>query len=286
MSDCAAVAVAVALAIKIHKRNAPSRSICRFFFTVTSQAMEIVRLDSRETSLVVELPDARVEGLGTGDVDIGGRVILERKRVDDLAASIRDGRWRDQLARLRGLAGTGDDGDVRVAVVVEGEIPPDDVKIHNVSGRSLRSALVGAFVRDGVPHFMTADVRGTADLVRTLAGRVTRDEAPSQQGGSSVCSGVRLPKRSEALEDTRAVAVAQLCVVPGVSRTIADRVLGECRTMGEWLARWSGREKELADLKVRTKRLGNIAKRLLHTCGATEYLTSARELEAQHDNTK
>ena len=236
--------------------------------------MDVVRLDSREAALARELPGARVEGLGTGDVDVGGRVVLERKRVDDLAASIRDGRWRDQLARLRALA---EPGAVRAALVVEGDLPPDDVKIHNVSGRSMRSALVGAFVRDGVPHFVSPDVAGTAELVRRLAERVARDEPPSRQGGASACSGVRLPKRSEALDDRRAVALAQLCVVPGVSRTVADRVLGDCETVGEWLAEWSGRDAELAGLTVRSRRLGPaVAERLLRTCGAEEYLKGAR----------
>lgn len=227
--------------------------------------MDIVRLDCRERGLVAHLPGARVVGLGTGDVDVGGRVVLERKRVDDLAASIRDGRWRDQLARLRELA---ESTGARVGVVVEGDLPPDDVKINSVSGRSMRSALMGAFVRDGVPHFFTADVEGTADMVRGLAERVDRDEAPSRQGGASACSGVRLPKRSAALDDSRVVAVAQLCVVPGVSRAVADRVLGECRTIGEWLAEWTGREEELANLKVPNKRLGPaVAQRILRACG-------------------
>lgn len=228
--------------------------------------MDKVRLDSREACLAAELPEALVEGLGTGDVDIAGRLVLERKRVDDLAASIRDGRWRDQLARLRALAESSE--AVRVAVIVEGTLPRGDERVNNVPGRSLRSALSGAFVRDGVAHFLTSDVSETAGLVRSLAERVSRGEAPSRQGGASACNGVRLPKRSEALDDTRAVAVAQLCVVPGVSKTIAEHVLGDCQTLGEWLAVWSGRERELSDLRVRTKRLGSVALRLLRCCGA------------------
>lgn len=234
--------------------------------------MDAVRLDSREAALAPLLPGARVEGLGTGDVDVAGRVVLERKRVDDLAASIRDGRWRDQLARLRALAEQGGGARVRVGVVVEGRIPPDDVSINSVSGRSMRSALSGAFVRDGIPHFVTADAAGTADLVRMLAERAARDEPPSAQGGPSACGGLRLPRRSDCLSDARAVAAAQLCVVPGVSRAAADRLLGDCGSLGEWMSKWSGREKELADIKVRTKRLGPaVARRILRVCGAAEW---------------
>jgi ERCC4-type nuclease len=218
----------------------------------------MIRLDSRERVLAAHLPEAERVCLAAGDVDIEGRVVLERKRVDDLAASIRDGRWRDQLARLRNAP--------RAALVIEGELPRDDQTVNGVTGISMRSALAGAFVRDGIANFRTGSVGETAQLVRSLAIRVRRLEPPSEQ---TTC-GARLPKRSEALADTRVVALAQLCVVPGTSRAVADRVLGTCRTMGEWMARWSGGETELAELQVGRKRLGPVlAERLLRLCGAS-----------------
>lgn len=226
----------------------------------------MIKLDARERALLAELPGCETSSLPAGDVDIGGGfVVLERKRVDDLAASIRDGRWRDQLARLRACP--------RAALVVEGALPPDDSEANGVSGRSLRSALAGAFVRDGIGHFRTSGAAETAALVRALSDRVGRGEGPSEQ---TAC-GVRLPRRSDALRDSRAVAVSQLCAVPGASRDVADTVLGGCETIGAWLALWSGRRDELAEVRVKSRRLGPVlAERLLRVCGADSVRPSDR----------
>eukprot|EP00873_Tetraselmis_striata_P033731 jgi/Tetstr1/453995/TSEL_040914.t1 len=216
-----------------------------------------VRIDSREAALAAALPEAARVSLGTGDIEVGDAVVLERKTVPDLAASVRDGRWRDQLARLRAAP--------RAALVIEGPLPRGDERVNGMSGASMRSALVGAFVRDGVAHFLTEDVEGTADLVRAMAARVARGEAPSSQG---TC-GARLPRRGDALQSSRAIALAQMCVVPGVSMAVAETVLGDCRTLGEWARAWTGRADDLADIKVKSRRVGPVvAARLLAACGA------------------
>ena len=239
-----------------------------------------IAVDARETALLSLLPEAVRSGLGTGDAVVGGRVVIERKRVDDLAASVRDGRWRDQLARMNAIAAS--DPTVRIAVVVEGDLPRGDRMANGISGASLESALVGAFVRDGACVFRTDDTEHTAGLIRAIADRVGRAEPPSAQGGPSA-SGLRNPSRKQALASSRVVAKAQLRVVPGVSEGVADAVLGACETIGEWLAVWSGREKELSDTKVRTKRLGKVlAERILSACGG-KYLSGRRPDRAPKD---
>lgn len=227
-------------------------------------------VDSREASLARLLPGAERACLACGDVTIGGLVVLERKTVADLAASIRDGRWRDQLARLRAAPAQGG----RCAVVIEGALPGAGDVVGGVTGGAMMSALAGAFVRDGVAWFSTDGLAGTARLVEALADRAARNEPPSEQGGLPSC-GIRLPKRGEALSDPRAVAAAQLCVIPGVSPAIAVALLGDCNGIAEWTRRWGGRLAELADLRVGPRdgsggggrRLGaSLARRVARSC--------------------
>ena len=64
----------------------------------------MLTLDHREKSLIALLPKAQVKTLQLGDVlceyEDATSWLAERKAVDDLAASIVDGRWGDQKARL------------------------------------------------------------------------------------------------------------------------------------------------------------------------------------------
>lgn len=217
-----------------------------------------VSVDYREKALIAELPGAMSLALPVGDVLVGDGILLERKTVPDLASSIKDGRWRDQLARLV-------ESGARAAVVVEGEIPAggQEIGLTGVDGDAVRSALAGAFVRDGVPHFRTVCVSDTAALVRAIAYRVARAEGPSSR------QSVRMPKRNDNLGDPREVARLQLAVVPGVSRAVASAVLGDSGSLAEWISRWRGRGDDLARVVVGSRRLGpTLAERILSSLGA------------------
>ena len=63
-----------------------------------------VVIDKRERALARLLRDAEQQTLDVGDIkctyENGGAWIVERKTAQDLAASIRDGRWAEQKDRL------------------------------------------------------------------------------------------------------------------------------------------------------------------------------------------
>lgn len=221
----------------------------------------LFEVDARERALAALLPEARTRELGTGDARVG-RFVVERKTVADLCASVRDGRWRDQLARLRAFAEAGP-GRARGGAGAEAsdrheEAPPDAppawrplvvvegaLSSGALPASSLVSAIAGALVRDGVPTMRTEGVEATAQLLRAIAEREAREEAPSSQSFST--TGRR---KSGFLAAPRETALAQLQVVPGVSARTADALLGEHATLGEWAAAWRGRAGELADVRV------------------------------------
>lgn len=190
---------------------------------------------------------ATTAALGVGDVLIGDRVLLERKTPRDLDASIADGRWRDQLARM---AAARDEHGYRLGVVVEGRVP------KGPAWDRVRSAMAGAFVRDGVPCFEVDGPAELARLVRLLSRRADRGEPPSAQRA--------LPRRGGGLmADPRRVAVAQLSVVPGVSDRVAETLLGGHACTREWVAAWAAhapaaRRKAFAEMVVAggTRRVG------------------------------
>ena len=69
-------------------------------------------VDSRERDCIEFLPSWQVKTLPVADFIIGlsgeqilpGAILIERKRVDDLESSMRDGRYREQRTRLQEIA--------------------------------------------------------------------------------------------------------------------------------------------------------------------------------------
>lgn len=211
--------------------------------------MDIV-VDSREAGLRDILgSSAAVRQLPVGDVLIAGAVLVERKTVSDLAASIKDGRWHDQLSRMRQFAESG--ADYRAAVIVEGlEGLGDDSSVDGFPVRSVRSALNGAFVRDGVAHFCSRDVAGTADLCLRLLSAAGKPR--SSQAGVPA-----MKKRGSLFDSPAEVAKAQLRVIPGVSARIAGELLRDHGTLFEFVSRWRDSPDRLAEFPLGGRRLGS-----------------------------
>ena len=96
-------------------------------------------IDSKEHGLIRALAAGRVahevKSLPVGDVlctyeHVGCSWVMERKRADDLANSIKDGRWREQASRLF-------ETGFKVFFVVEGGL-------HGI--RAMYEPMLGAYV--------------------------------------------------------------------------------------------------------------------------------------------
>ena len=131
----------------------------------------------------------------------------ERKRADDFAASIKDGRWREQTSRL---FATGH----RVFFVIEG-----DLRYLDNMYEALIGAIVNANLR-GSCCLRTMDVEETACFVLHLARKLQTHPT------HSVAAGLRPPqsKRQRAGE-ADSVLVRQLMCVPSVSERIAESLV-------------------------------------------------------------
>ena len=174
-------------------------------------------VDSKEHGLIRALLAARVahevRSLPVGDVlctyenGEGCPWILERKRADDLAASIKDGRWREQSARL---FETGH----KVLFAVEGTL----------RGLGMYEPMLGAVVNANLRSsclFRTQDVEETACLIAHLLRKLQTPPAPIVTGG------LRPHKsRRKRCAQADAVFVLQLMCIPSISEKIAEALAG------------------------------------------------------------
>ena len=173
-------------------------------------------IDSRERGLIRHLAATRatyhVASLPVGDVlctygdDSACSWVMERKRADDLACSIKDGRWREQHFRF---FATGH----RVFFVIEG-----DLRFLDGMYASMMGAMINSNLRGNSRAFRTWDVEETAHLVLSLVKKLQNCPPPVVSA-----SGLRPPHQSKRQRESEAenVFARQLMCVPSVSERIA-----------------------------------------------------------------
>jgi ERCC4-type nuclease len=143
---------------------------------------------------------AAPENLPVGDYVVSDRLVVERKGPTDLAASIKDRRLFEQIARLT-------DAYQAVVLVVEG----DPIHIHE---RSWKGAL-GRVLISGVAVLQTHDARDTAAWIARLH-RLEGKPAGEPRGR---------PRVRRPTDDDLQTAEDVLRCLPGISTVGAARLL-------------------------------------------------------------
>jgi len=169
----------------------------------------VIVVDSRElgaiaTRELVRL-GARVKSnsLVVGDFVLSDRVIVERKEVEDFAASIIDGRLFEQAIKLKKYE--------RPIIIVEGENPMG-------SGRVRPEAMLGAYasllVDYGIPILWSRSPTYSAQLMLTIARR----EQIQERREPRIMSGPKPPTIEEQQEFI-------VCSLPNIDRVRARNLL-------------------------------------------------------------
>ena len=189
-------------------------------------------IDSRERGLIQHLATKRatyhVASLPVGDVlctygdESACSWVMERKRADDLACSIKDGRWREQTSRLFASGR-------RVLFVIEG-----DLRFLDGMYASMMGAMINSNLKGNARAFRTWDVEETAHLVLRLVQKMQKCPAPAV-----LAAGLRPPQSKRQREsEAESVFIRQLMCVPSVSERIAVTLVkhfGDVETLQEAL---------------------------------------------------
>ena len=225
-------------------------------------------VDSRETklfSLLIERDldiykdniSIQKEQLELGDIHIIFNeitYIYERKTVNDLLSSIKDGRYKEQKNRL--LANSSNNN-----YIIEGDTITSNKNFKNQ--KTLTSIYLNSIYRDKINVFFTSNIDDTATFLLLLVSKII--EKPENylnennkipQDYIDVCK-IKSQKNKNIDKDT--CYLLQLSQIPNISKEIAKKIKEIYPTMSSLIKALEEQSDEKAKISLLTKidKIGN-----------------------------
>ena len=235
-------------------------------------------IDNRENHLIntvqtmINSKDkVKVEQLEIGDIlfrkDEEIILIIERKTVADLKASICDGRNREQKARLLGSGTTIN----RIMYLIEGDLTKD--KVSGIPTSTLLGSIINTQLRDNIKVYKTSGLDETATyilkiLALVLLEKLEKDDGEYFKEGPQTVQYASTLKKSKKANMTPTVwFTCQLSQIPQVTDKVAEVIIEKYPTLSMLLQVYQTipdhlREKLLSDLVYpistgKTRRIGD-----------------------------
>lgn len=169
------------------------------------------------------------EALEMGDIVVKSdteTLVFERKTVADLAASIKDGRFREQKQRLLSHY-----PPHRITYIIEGSYKSifRTTPFHGIDGKAYTSAILSLQYRDGCHVMVTPSIKETVSYIYEIANRVKSNPekiAYSQANPDQETYVSSLTVKSKKGDNlTPALCyVLQLSQIPGISVKLATDI--------------------------------------------------------------
>jgi crossover junction endonuclease MUS81 len=188
-------------------------------------------IDSREKNLLKIINDRDLDiykdkiiiqnkQLDIGDIQIileNNLFIFERKTTNDLLASINDGRYKEQKARLKSSNARS------ITYIIEGD---NITSNKNKNQKKLTSVYYNSIYRDGINVLFMKDVDDTATFLLLLSTKMI--DKPKNYLGNieekeyiDVCK-IKTEKKMNIDKDN--CYLLQLCQIPSISKELAKKI--------------------------------------------------------------
>lgn len=191
-----------------------------------------VFVDFREQSLFENFQQTETiiyekKNLEIGDVvfeDEEGKILLiiERKTVDDLLSSIKDGRYTEQSFRLDALEAV---PNHNIYYLIEGKLDRTNEVVY--------SSMFSLSYYKGFSILKTQSVSETAFMITQMAKKLLKEKdkrvaytnsSSTATSSTSYCSVLQKSKKSKSIQPSNFGEIV-LCQIPGVSSTIAILIM-------------------------------------------------------------
>lgn len=227
-------------------------------------------IDSRETNLISNFgDDISTRNLHLGDIAITDDsdnivLVIERKTLADLRASVFDGRYREQKKRL-----TENFSTRQILYVIES----NRASLTKLDG-TMMSTIVHSTFRDGLSILFTKDCGETAYLIKEIHRRVLKhpeyflDDQCKTPGLTETCL-----KKHKTDHD---IQIGMLSQIPGISTAISTALIERFSNIRNICESLKMNPDELNSFKVNNRKMSktvvsNITKHLVGLEKCTEH---------------
>lgn len=170
----------------------------------------MIIIDYRERKLIdcfQNTHDFQIENLIIGDIIIKKQdtpvLIIERKTISDLEASIKDGRWHEQKLRLL-------NSQCKILYLIENEKNKQPFP-HQ------KSVILNTLLRDNCPVFLTNDILDTMNTILMLDKKIQTEQfTPLDTPAIQI-------KKKDVINNN--IFLHQLTVIPGISIKTAQEII-------------------------------------------------------------
>ena len=167
--------------------------------------------------------------------------IFERKTLDDLLASIKDGRYKNQKTNILASFPTS-----KYYYIIEGKFDYNaDPK--NTVDKIIQSSIINMQLRDKIGIFVTKNINETCELIKSIYNRIK--DKPTEYLGNTNLDKIIITKKVKSIQECWK---EQLCQVPDISNKTADAICKEYSTMKSFYKTFENLSKEEAIDKLST----------------------------------
>ncbi len=214
--------------------------------------------------------EIKTENLLLGDILID-KLLIERKTINDLAASILDGRYREQSFRLVKALDEG----FKVFYFIEGNM---DLYTGSISKNTLVSTIY-SLTHKGFQVLLTKNSKETAFFILQFAEKMKKNKVDVSANivecnvSYENTQGIIQTKKNKNITKDN-ISVFMLCQIPGISTTTAGILLEKYGHISHMIYAMKENPKEIENFRNNEKKLNkNIIKNL------NEYLNVQNCLE-------
>ena len=191
-----------------------------------------LNIDYREIELIDHFKEYNIftkKNLDIGDIEIFYNnvrlLVIERKTMKDLGASIRDGRYKEQKIRLKNIPTN------NILYLIEGEL--ENLKYGSISKDILMGAMTNIQFRDGIKVFRVKNIQETIFFIDKLINKLKKEDGRKyvsflMEGGSgevkeNYIDSIQISKKANMNKEVfNSIVLSQ---IPGVSKNISKIII-------------------------------------------------------------
>jgi len=249
--------------------------LCLKYYFIKKYSMSInLIVDCKENKTFTDLLQTYVKfdivSLHIGDIAFShnGENILyiERKTINDLAASLNDGRYHEQKARLKGN---------RVIYLIEEKYSSLNKTYHKTFDiEKYKGCIINTMVRDNIHVHQTENMAESCQFIADIAKRLPKyiNEIVNKKEEKDeivYTNSLKIKKKDNITPQV--CFINQLAQIPGVSITMAQILAEKYKNMRNLIEEYDklidkekDREKMLANIMMDTRKIGPVVSKRIY----------------------